>query len=65
MFTFALNKIKLIMKFLINAILFQRSRLEIWTPQNFTIANFGHPVSKSWVRPWPPLATSPTVKLYD
>ena len=24
----------------------------IWTPQNFTIANFGHPVSKTWLRPW-------------
>ena len=21
-------------------------------PQTFTIANFGHPVSKSWLRPW-------------
>ena len=21
-------------------------------PQNFTIANFGNPVSKSWLRPW-------------
>ena len=25
---------------------------KIWTPQNFTIANFRHPVSRSWLRPW-------------
>ena len=24
--------------------------LKIWTPQNFTAANFRHPVSKSWLR---------------
>ena len=23
--------------------------LENWTPQNFTVANFGHPVSKFWL----------------
>ena len=28
------------------------SPLNIWMPQNFTIANFGHPVSKSWLRTW-------------
>ena len=28
------------------------SPLKFWTPQNFTIANFRHPVSKSWLRPW-------------
>ena len=28
------------------------SPLKFWMPQNFTIANFGHPVSKSWLRPW-------------
>ena len=28
------------------------SPLKIWTPTKFTIANFGHPVSKSWLRPW-------------
>ena len=28
------------------------SPLNIWTLQNFTTANFGHPVSKSWLRPW-------------
>ena len=22
------------------------------TPKSFTIANFGHPVLKSWLRPW-------------
>ena len=27
------------------------SPLNFWTPQNFTIANFRHPVSKSWLRP--------------
>ena len=27
------------------------SSLKIWMPINFTIANFGHPVSKSWLRP--------------
>ena len=27
------------------------SPLKIWTPQNLTIANFRHPVSKSWLRP--------------
>ena len=26
--------------------------LKIWTPQNFTTANFRHPVSKSWLRHW-------------
>ena len=26
------------------------SPLKIWTPQNFTTANFRHPVSKSWLR---------------
>ena len=26
------------------------SPLKIWTPQNFTSANFRHPVSKSWLR---------------
>ena len=26
------------------------SPLKNWTPQNFTIVNFGHPVSKSWLR---------------
>ena len=25
---------------------------KIGTPLNFTIAYFGHPVSKSWLRPW-------------
>ena len=28
------------------------SPLIIWMPKNYTIANFGHPVSKSWLRPW-------------
>ena len=28
------------------------SILKNWTPQNFTIANFGHPVSESRLRPW-------------
>ena len=28
------------------------SPLKIWTPKHFTIANFGHPVSKSWLKPW-------------
>ena len=28
------------------------SPLKIWTPKNFTLANFRHPVSKSWLRPW-------------
>ena len=28
------------------------SPLKIWTPQNFIIANFRHPVSNSWLRPW-------------
>ena len=28
------------------------SPFKIWTPKNFTIANFGHPVSKYWLRPW-------------
>ena len=28
------------------------SPLNIWTPKDFTIAKFGHPVSKSWLRPW-------------
>ena len=27
------------------------SPLKIWTPTNFTIANFWHPVSKFWLRP--------------
>ena len=27
-----------------------RSPLKIWTPKNFTTANFRHPVSKSWLR---------------
>ena len=26
------------------------SPLQIWTPKNFTTANFRHPVSKSWLR---------------
>ena len=26
--------------------------LKIWTPKNFTTANFRHPVSKSWLRHW-------------
>ena len=26
------------------------SPLKIWTPKNLTIANFGHPISKSWLR---------------
>ena len=26
------------------------SPLKIWTPKNFTTANFRHPVSKSWLR---------------
>ena len=25
---------------------------QIWTPKSFSIANFRHPVSKSWLRPW-------------
>ena len=25
--------------------------LKVRTPQNYTIVNFGHPVSKSWLRP--------------
>ena len=25
--------------------------LKIWMPKNLTIANFRHPVSKSWLRP--------------
>ena len=29
------------------------SPLKIWTPKNFTTANFRHPVSKSWLRHWP------------
>ena len=28
------------------------SPFKIWTPKNFTIANFRHPVSKSWLRHW-------------
>ena len=28
------------------------SPLKIWTSENFRIGNFGHPVSKSWLRPW-------------
>ena len=28
------------------------SPLKIWTPKNFTTANFRHPVSKSWLRHW-------------
>ena len=28
------------------------SPLKIWTPENFTTANFRHPVSKSWLRHW-------------
>ena len=28
------------------------STLKIWTAKKFTIASFGHPVSKSWLRPW-------------
>ena len=28
------------------------SSLKIWTPKNFTMANFRHPVSYSWLRPW-------------
>ena len=30
------------------------SPLKIWTPKNFTIANFRHPISKSWLRHCPP-----------
>ena len=26
--------------------------LKTWMPQSFIIANFGYPVSKSWLRPW-------------
>ena len=26
--------------------------LKIWMPKNFTIGNFGHRVSKPWLRPW-------------
>ena len=28
------------------------STFKIWMPKNFTIANFRHPVSKFWLRPW-------------
>ena len=28
------------------------SLLKIWTPKNFTTANFRHPVSKSWLWHW-------------
>ena len=28
------------------------SPLKMWTPKNFTTANFRHPVSKSWLRHW-------------
>ena len=28
------------------------SLLKLWTSKNFTIVNFGHPVFKSWLRPW-------------
>ena len=28
------------------------SPLKIWMPQKFATANFWHPVSKSWLRPW-------------
>ena len=28
------------------------SSLKIWTPKNFTLANFSHPISKSWLRPY-------------
>ena len=28
------------------------SPLKIWTPKNFTTANFRHPVAKSWLRHW-------------
>ena len=28
------------------------SPLKIWTPKNFTTANFKHPVSESWLRHW-------------
>ena len=27
------------------------SSLKFWMPQNLTFANFGHPVSRSWLRP--------------
>ena len=27
------------------------SPLKVWTPKSFTIANFRHPLSKSWLRP--------------
>ena len=33
-----------------------RSPLKIWTPKNFTTANFRHPVSNSWLRHWPQMS---------
>ena len=39
------------------------SPLKIWTPQNFTTANFRHPVSKSWLRHW--LCYLPTILKLD
>ena len=39
------------------------SPLKIWTPKNFTTANFRHPVSKSWLRHcWPASLSSQTVR---
>ena len=34
-------------------------QLKNWTPKTFTIANLGHPVSKSWLRPSSSLAADP------
>ena len=28
------------------------SPFRIWTPKILKFGNFGHPVSKSWLRPW-------------
>ena len=38
--------------FMVVALCILWSRLKNRTPQDLTIANFRHTVSKSWVRPW-------------
>ena len=41
------------------------SPLKIWTPQNFTTANFRHPVSKSWLRHWLPFKRGRSSTMYS
>ena len=41
------------------------SPLNIWKPKNFTIANCGHPASKSWLRPYPALLSMTFLVAYD